>query len=97
MVKSAQVSVTTTPTLLKPPVDSTDSTSGNSYAFHNMSSVIVWIGGSDVSTSNGYPVMAGFSSPTIPGGQVGGESAEGDDFYGVVASGTATVAVLRSK
>lgn len=88
MAASAQVTVTTSATLLTA-ADATDTTSGNSLAFKNTGAVTVYLGGAGVTTSTGYPLAAG--------DQIGGDASPGEDFYGVVASGTCVVAVLRSR
>ena len=57
--------------------------------FNNDSSVTLFIGGSDVSTTNGYPVLAqtGVSWPLMGKEQV----------YGIVASGTLNARVAMSR
>lgn len=55
----------------------------------NPSSVTVYIGGSDVDTTIGYPIGAG-ETLAIDLGQ-------GDALYGVVASGSHTINLIRTK
>lgn len=55
----------------------------------NVGASTVYVGGSDVTTANGYPVAAGASwYPPQP-------LAAGERVYGIVASGTVEVRVLR--
>lgn len=88
MASSAQIPVTNTATPLVA-ADASDTTTGNSLAIQNTGASTVYIGGPSVTTGSGYPLAAG--------GQIGADLAPGEDLYGVVASGTVTVAVLRSK
>lgn len=84
-VTSAQVSVTTTATLLSA-VES-DDRSGSSLLASNQGAVTVYLGSDSVTTGAGFPLAAG-SSMSV-------DLQPGESLYGIVASGTCTVAVLR--
>jgi hypothetical protein len=87
-VKSRAVSVGTTATALDT-VDESDSQMGSSIAVYNNGASTVYVGGSDVTTSNGVPVAAGSWGPSI--------SLDGPErVYGIVASGTVEVRVLEA-
>lgn len=95
-VKTAAVSVSTTATRLDTFTEADYSVGsaafakayGQACAVHNSSGVIVYVGGSDVTTGNGYPVAAGgdFAVDLLPG----------DALYGRVASGTAACTVVQA-
>lgn len=85
-VATVSVTVTTSPTLLSPSSTSDDAASGYSMVMKNSGSAIVYLGGSGVDTT-GFPLA--------PGDQLGGEYERTDSVYGVVASGTSVVNVLR--
>lgn len=53
----------------------------------NLGGATVYLGGSNVTTANGFPVD--------PGGNFSGEIKDGDDLYAVVASGTVACRVLQ--
>lgn len=57
-------------------------------ALYNAGAAIVYVGGSDVTTANGYPVGAGSYGPGV-------ELAVDESLYGIVASGTCDVRVLE--
>ncbi len=57
--------------------------------YNNDSSSTVYIGGSDVTASNGYPVLAGTSSPPIDAGPL-------MVIYGVTSSGSVNVRILEA-
>lgn len=87
-VTSGVVSVGTTATLLSGP--DTDTTFGQTLYVTNSSDVIVYLGSGDVTgETDGYPLAAGdsFPWPMMLGG--------GEAVYGIVATGTADVAVFR--
>ena len=81
-VASAAVTVATTATALH-----AADADPQSVSVSNVGAAIVYLGGSDVTTSNGVPLAAGAS---VPVGLNGGEV-----LYGRVASGTVEVRVLR--
>jgi len=83
-VQSAAVTVATTATALAAVDDDF-----SSIEVANVGAATVYIGGSDVTTSNGFPVAAG-ASWYPPQSLAGGER-----VYGIVASGTVEVRVLR--
>jgi hypothetical protein len=84
-VKARAVTVTDSATRL----DSTaEEWAGSSLIFYNNGSVTVFLGGSDVTTSNGVPVKAGTWSPALASGK--------DAVYGIVASGTVEVRILEA-
>lgn len=83
-VSSAAVSVATTATALH--VADADALG---IEVQNVGASTVYVGGSDVTTSNGFPVAAGAAwYPPQP-------LAAGERVYGIVASGTVEVRVLR--
>ena len=88
MALSRAVTVATTATRLDSTGD-TDGIAGSSFAAHNNSAVTVYVGGSDVTTANGFPVPAGtsLSDDELP---------PAGAYYGIVATGTAEVRVLES-
>ena len=90
-VKSAQVSVATTATVLSgtDPGDANASPDGQSVIVSvPVGGVSVYFGGADVTSSNGYLVLAGEKVPADLAGK--------EILYGCVASGTQTVYVLRT-
>ena len=82
MPTSAQVTVTTTATLL---VDS--SIFNQTVWLHNSGGGVVYIGAANVSTTNGYKLDNG-DKMELPVG-------DNEGLYGVTASGTNTVCVLK--
>lgn len=86
-VGSAQVTVSTTAVKLS--VAEADSRTGESVAITNTdASVTVYVGGAAVTASTGFPLLAGGSlSVDLDGGEA---------LYGVTASGSVTVGVLRT-
>jgi len=80
MPTSRQVTITTTPTVIVP-ADIADQT-----ALLHATTAALYIGGSDVNTSNGY-LVDHKDKLTIPVG-------DHEGLYGVVSSGTTTVSVL---
>jgi hypothetical protein len=80
MPTSKQITITTTPTVIVP-VDIADQT-----ALLHATTGTLYIGGSDVTTSNGY-LVDHKDKLTIPVG-------DHEGLYGVVASGTTSVSVL---
>jgi hypothetical protein len=95
-VSASRVTVTDAATILA----SGDSADGLSVAVHNPGATTVFIGGADVTASNGFELGA---EQTIaidlapPRGPVSGEWGAGESLYGVVASGTQEVQVLKTK
>lgn len=88
-VKSRAVSVGTTATRLDSTTDESDYVAGQSLAVYNNGAVTVYLGGSDVTTSNGAPVAAGAWGPSF--------DLEGQHpLYGIVASGTAEARVIET-
>lgn len=82
-ISSNQVTVTTSATRLDP---STGVPTG-AVLVRNRGSAAVYLGGSNVTTANGFQLDAGESVPM--------DIRSGDALYGVVASGTQTVHVLQ--
>lgn len=80
---SRAVSVTTTATRLD---NATSGSSSQGAAIYNNGAATVYVGGADVTTSNGYPLAAG--------AQLTADLTEGDALYGRVATGTVEVRVL---
>lgn len=85
---SRSVSVGSTATRLDTATE-TDRPSGSSVAIYNNGSVTVYIGASNVTTSNGVPVPAGTWGPSV-------DLATNESLYGIVASGTCEVRVLEA-
>ncbi len=85
-IVSAQTSIGTTATAVL-----TDETASGSYVLLNPSgnTAIIYIGGSGVTTGNGFPLAVGAAIAVDVSGD--------DDLYGRVAAGTQTLAVLRTK
>ena len=80
---STQVTITTTASVI---------VSANSYKniyLHNLGGGAIYIGGSNVTTSNGYKLDNGDKLSLIIG--------DVEALYGVAASGTHTLAVLAQK
>ena len=80
---STQVSITTTASII---------VSANSYKniyLHNLGGGAIYLGGSNVTTSNGYKLDNGDKLTLIIG--------DTEALYGVAASGTHTLAVLAQK
>ena len=80
---STQVTITTTASVI---------VSANSYRniyLHNLGGGAIYIGGSNVTTSNGYKLDNGDKLSIIIG--------DVEALYGVAASGTHTLAVLAQK
>lgn len=84
-VKSRNITVTTSATPLPDEVLS----SRRSLVIYNNSSQTVYVGGSDVSTTNGMPVPASSYSPAFDAG-------EKMVIYGIVASTTANIRTLEA-
>ena len=82
MPTSAQVSVGTTATVLV-----AASTFDQTVWLHNSGGGIVYIGGADVTTSNGYKLDSN-DKMELPVG-------DNEALYGVTSSGTNTVGVLK--
>jgi hypothetical protein len=83
MPTSAQVTITTAASIIA---------SANSYKtiyLHNLGGGAIYLGGSNVTTSNGYKLDNGDKLTLIIG--------DTEALYGVAASGTHTVAVLAQK
>jgi hypothetical protein len=81
MPTSAQVTITTTAGIIA---------SANSYKtiyLHNLGSGSIYLGGSNVTTSNGYKMDNGDKLSIVIG--------DLEALYGVAASGTHTLAVLK--
>ena len=80
---STQVTITTTASII---------VSANSYKnvyLHNLGGGAIYLGGSNVTTSNGYKLDNGDKLTLIIG--------DTEALYGVAASGTHTLAVLAQK
>jgi hypothetical protein len=86
-VKQSKVTVGITPTLLNTFADK-DNSYGNHVAVYVPAGATVYLGGSDVSTTNGFPLVG----PDRAAFDIN----PGDALYGVVASATASVNVLAS-
>lgn len=87
-IKSTAVTVTTTATRLDTEVE-TDRNRSSSVAVFNNGSQTVYVGGADVTTSNGIPVPAGTWGPSI-------DVSTSEALYGRVAATTADVRVLEA-
>lgn len=85
--RSSIITVGTTPTRLAPGPD-TDNPGYRDLAIQNTSQVIVYLGGTDVTTATGFPLAAG-ASLTLDDVQPGSLP------YAIVATGTATLALLE--
>ena len=86
-VASAQVSVTTTATEVATPLGDTGGAGQDVLVKNPTGGATVYLGGSGVTTSNGFPLEAGAAVTA----RIFGD----DILYGRVASGTQTVYVLR--
>lgn len=86
--KSRAVTVTTTATRLDT-ADETDSYGGSVIAIYNLSASTVYVGGSDVTTANGFPVEASTGKFSVD------SQVTTDALYGIVATGTAEVRVFE--
>ena len=86
MAKSTQVSVGTTATPLTPVA--TQNVGGDTVILQNTGAAAVFLGGPDVTTANGYSLAAGASLSIVTDDNL-------TDLFGIVASGTVTVGVLR--
>ena len=82
---SAAVTVASTPTAIVTTVNDADQT----IHLHNNGSTTVFVGHIGVSTSNGFPIPSG-AYRAIP-------ARPGDVLYGVVATGTEDLRVLRRR
>lgn len=86
MIANARVTVGTTPTLLT--TTETDTMAGSRLLVRNSSATAsVFLGGSGVTTANGYEVPSGASVSLVLD--------SGDALYAVVGVGTIDVHVLR--
>lgn len=85
-ISSAQVSVTTSATLLSSA--ETDDRAGSSLALTNGGDAAVFLGASGVTTGTGFGLAAGASMAL--------DLQPGESLYGIVASGTQAVSVLRT-
>lgn len=83
-VRSRAVTVGTTATRLDLAEGGQSSEGG---AFYNAGSATVYLGGSDVSTANGFALAAGE--------RIGVDLAQQDELYAVAASGTVEVRTLE--
>ena len=81
MPSSAQVTITTTVSIIA------SASSYRTIYLHNLGGGAIYIGGSNVTTSNGYKMDGGDKLSIIIG--------DLEALYGVAASGTHTVAVLK--
>ena len=91
--KSAVVTIADTPTLIS--FDSALSRKGHKVYIQNITTTVdFYIGGSDVSTTNGY-LMHRASSATV-GDDIMIEVGEGEALYAVVATGTLAQRFLYS-
>lgn len=88
---SRAVTVATTATRLDTAAASDTSGAGQSIALYNASSVSIFVGGSDVTTANGFTLAAG-ASLSIDLDRWGGAE---EGLYGIVAAATAEVRVLE--
>lgn len=96
-VKSRAVSVATTATRL----DSTTDIAPTSLAVYNNGASTVYVGGSDVTTSNGVPVAANTWGPSIDLSAATRASdpnynTNAEAIYAIVASGTVEVRVIET-
>jgi hypothetical protein len=82
-IKTQVVTVTTSATKLNLP---DDTNMGLSVALYNSGAATVYVGGSAVTTANGFPLAAA--------GTLSIDLAAGEELYGIVASSTNTVSVL---
>lgn len=89
MSLSAQVSVTSTPTLLTSGLRGSASLPVTITVRNTDASVSVFLGGVDVSTSNGFELVAGAAESI--------DLVAGDDLYARTASATVRVDVLKTR
>ena len=85
-IQSAEVTVATTATALHAAEEV--GSDPISLVVNNIGASTIYVGGSDVTTSNGYPIAAA-GSLTID------RLSPGERLYGIVASGTVLARVLR--
>jgi len=88
-IRSTAVSVSTVATLITSEGGAATAQSPVGVYLANVGSSTVYIGGDDVTTSNGYPV-AGTSTATF-------YMFPKDDLYGISASGSINVRVLKQR
>lgn len=93
--KSSAVTVATTATRLDTAVEGGSAGNyeqgqpGQGLALFNNGAATVYLGGSDVTTSNGFPMPGGTYGPSV-------ELADpGEGVYGIVAAGTVEVRVFE--
>ncbi len=84
-VNPKQATVTSTASRIDPNVDPMQR---SRVVVRNRSTVVVYIGGPGVTTGTGFPLD--------PGDSVSVDLSAKESLYGIVASGTAAVAVLQS-
>ncbi len=85
-VTSAQITVGATPTRVS--AAESDSVYGSSLIIRNAGACDVFLGNAGVTTTTGFAVAAG--------AEYSFDLASGDDLFAIVATGTVTVAVLRT-
>lgn len=85
--RSSIITVTTTATRLAPGSD-TDNPGYRDLAIQNTSAVTIYLGGADVTTATGFPLVAG-ASLTLDDVQPGSLP------HAIVATATATLALLE--
>lgn len=84
-IKSAVVTIGTTPTLIS--YDGADGRDGHTVCIQNISTTIdFYIGGSDVTTANGY--FCHRATSATEGDDIQIKVADGESLYAVVATGT---------
>jgi hypothetical protein len=86
--KSRAVTVTTSATRLDSTTDQDAGGSGSSCAIYNASAAVVYVGGSNVTTSNGVPIAATSWGPSF-------DLDISDQIYGIVAASTSEVRVIE--
>lgn len=86
-LKTAAVSVSSTATRLDTNIDA-DTETGQNVSLYNAGAVTVYIGGPNVATTTGIPLVAG-AYADLP------NLRPGSTLYGIVASGTCEVRVLQ--
>lgn len=84
-VKSTEINAETTPTKLP----GAALTNRRSIIIYNNGSQTVYLGGDDVSVTNGFPVAAGSYSPSI-------DLSDRVELYGIVTTSTANIRVLEA-
>lgn len=87
-INASRVTVGTTATALATESASSGTGSSGLFLLYNRGTVSVFIGGSGVTTTAGFEVDAGETVSAL-------EVALGETLYGIVASGTCRVDVLR--